>query len=145
MKKYLCLFAFLFSINPAQAQMSEMMGVLGVSGAMDADAYRGVGQMQKALGNVQLQQDIALLVNEIQSTFMQNYSIIDTSLLSFDGLRGINWNVVPVSPSEFYIHLQNIDAATCFIAKNNPWNASRIEINDGQDCQNTDNSVKLYF
>ena len=145
MKKYLCCFAILLSINNAKAQMNEMIGVLGVSGAISSNAYNNVGQMQGAMSRMQLQQDITLLVNEIQTTFMPDYMNIDTSLLNFRGFRGIQWDVVPVSSAEFYLSLQNIDGASCFIIKSNPWSANRVEINDGQDCQNSNNSVKLYF
>ncbi|MBP3546861.1 MAG: hypothetical protein J6K16_07025 [Alphaproteobacteria bacterium] len=145
MKKYLYCLAVLLSINPAQAQMNEMMGVLGIGATLDANSYKSVGTMNSALGRMQLQQDIGFLVTEIQSKFMQNYLDIDVSLLSFNGLHGVNWNVVPVSSAEFYIDLQNIDAGSCFLIKGNPWGAKRIEINDGQDCQNSDNSIKLYF
>ena len=145
MKKILYCIAILFSINTAQAQMNEMIGVLGINAAINNGAHRGMGQMQNALSRMQLQQDITLLVSEIQNTFMHDYQHINTSLLNFNGFRGIKWDVVPVSSAEFYIILQDIDAASCSIVKSNPWNANRIEINDGQGCQNTSNSVKLYF
>ena len=145
MKKYLCFLTVLCSINTVQAQMNEMIGVLGVSGVINRNAINNVGQMQNALSRMQLQQDITLLVNEIQSTFIQDYLNIDVSLLNFNGLRGVKWEVVPVSSVEFYVSLDNIDGASCFIIKNNPWNANRIEINNGQDCQASTNSVKLYF
>ena len=145
MKKYLYCLAMLCSINTAQAQMNEMLGVLGVSGAMSSAANNSVGQMQGALGRMQLQQGISLLVNEIQSNFIQNYMDIDTSLLSFQGFKGIQWDVIPVSSSEFYLELKNLDGASCFIVKNNPWGANRVEINDGQECQSSNNNVKLYF
>ena len=145
MKKILYCIAILFSMNTAQAQMNEMIGVLGINAAISSGANRSIGQMQNALSRMQLQQDITLLVSEIQNTFMYDYQNIDTSLLNFNGFRGIKWEVVPVSSAEFYIILQDIDSASCFIVKNNPWNANRIEINDGQGCKDTDNSVKLYF
>lgn len=145
MKKYLYCLAVLAMINPVQAQMNEMIGVLGVSGAINSNSYKSVGQMQGALSRMQLQQDITMLVNEIQSTFIQNYMDIDVSLLNFRGFRGIQWDVIPVSPAEFYIELHNLDASACFIVKNNPWGANRVEINNGQDCQNASNSAKLYF
>ena len=144
MKKFLYCLAILFSINTAQAQMNEMIGVLGVDAAITNNAYRNVGQMQNALSRMQLQQDVTLLVNEVQSTFMHNYLDIDVSLLGFRGFRGVEWDVVPVSSSEFYVELQNVDKSSCFIIKSNPWNANRVEINDGTDCS-SNNSVKLYF
>ena len=145
MKKYLYCLAVLFSINTAQAQMNEMMGVLGVGATLDANAYKSVGTMNSALGRMQLQQDIGILVTEIQSKFMQNYMDIDVSLLPFNGLHGVNWDVVPVCSAEFYIDLLILDAGSCFLIKGNQWGAKRIEINNGQDCQNSNNSVKLYF
>lgn len=145
MRKYLCFLTVLCSINNVQAQMNEMIGVLGVGGVINSNAINNVGQMQNALSRMQLQQDITLLVNEIQSTFIQDYLNIDTSLLSFSGLRGVNWKVVPVSSAEFYVSLDNIDGSSCFIIQNNPWNANRVEINNGQACQASNNSVKLYF
>ena len=147
MKKLLFAFVILVSVsaNSSYAQMNEMIGVVGVNGVMSNNAYKNVGQMQKSLSHVQLQQDVTLLVNEIQTTYMHDYSSIDPSLLSFRGFRGIKWDVQPVSSSEFYISLENVDASSCFIIKNNPWNANHVDINNGQDCQSLANSVKLYF
>ncbi|MBQ7303957.1 MAG: hypothetical protein IJW75_03450 [Alphaproteobacteria bacterium] len=145
MKKILYCFAALLSINNAQAQMNEMIGVLGVSGAINHNAYNNVGQMQVAMSRMQLQQDITLLVNEIQTTFMPDYMNLDVSLLNFRGFRGLQWDVIPVSSAEFYIELHNLNASACFIVKNNPWGANRVEINNGQDCQNLNNFAKLYF
>lgn len=145
MKKYLYALIVFCSINTATAQMNEMIGVMGVSGVLNSNAYNNVGQMQSAMSRMQLQQDVTLLVNQIQSVFMQNYLDIDVSLLDFNGLRGVKWDVVPVSSAEFYISLQDIDGASCFIVKNNPWGANRVEVNGGKDCQQSDNVVKLYF
>lgn len=145
MKKYLCFLTVLCSINNVQAQMNEMIGVLGVSGVINNNSINSLGQMQNALSRMQLQQDITLLVNEIQSTFIQDYLNIDVSLLNFNGLQGVKWEVVPVSAVEFYVSLDNIDGSACFIIQNNPWNANHIEINNGQDCQASNNSAKLYF
>ncbi len=145
MKKILYCFTALLSINSAQAQMNEMIGVLGVSGAINHNAYNNVGQMHGAMSRMQLQQDITILVNEIQTTFMPDYMNLDVSLLNFRGFRGIQWDVIPVSSAEFYIELHNIDASSCMLVKNNPWGANRVEINNGKDCQNLNNSIKLYF
>ena len=89
MKKYLYCLAVLFSINTAQAQMNEMMGVLGVGATLDANAYKSVGTMNSALGRMQLQQDMGILVTEIQSKIIWILMFHYYLLTDYMGLTGM--------------------------------------------------------
>ena len=143
MKKYL--FALIAVIIPlaADAQMNEMMGVLAIDGMMDRDAYRGIGQMQNALGKVNLQQELSDLITETQIAALNGY--FDKSSIRFNGLKNIDWDVEAVATGQYYIELKNLDDSTCFTTKNGQWGTHHIDVNDGGDCNKGINNVKLFF
>ena len=146
MKKYIVLAVMLLLSSNAHAQMNDMLGVLAVDGALTQGSYQGVGQMQQAYGRMQFQQDLAALNAQIQTTFMGNYNgISKEALLYFDGFRGLEWNVGSVSSNEYFVELSGLDGATCFLCKSPEWHARKTEINDGTDCQASNNRVKMYF
>ena len=145
MKKYLMILTAVFLCGNAEAQMADVLGSMAVDGALTQGSYRGVGQMQQALGRVQLIQDLAMLNAQIQTTFMGNYTGLSKDVLNFEGLRGITWDVGPAAGGQYYIELSNIDGQTCFSCKNPEWNARKVEINGGADCKSSGNKVKMYF
>ena len=145
MKKYLlfvCCMSFVFAAN---AQMADLIGGLTVDGALTSSSISGVGQMQDALSKVQLQQDLSELNMEIQTKYMGNYSQLNKSDLNFTGLNGLSWNVVPVSAFEYYVELFNVNSSLCHALKYNPAGSKRTKINSGNDCKNSDNTIKLFY
>lgn len=144
MKKYFMVFAALFTVSAASAQMADMMGTLAIDGMLTTDAYQGVGQMRQALGRVQMQQDLAMLNLEIQNRFMHSYKGLNKEILNFKGLRGINWDVAAVSDSEYFVELADIDAETCLFFHGGGFGARRTEFVSG-GCQPSGNKVRIYF
>ena len=142
-----CIFLLVFCLYTydAKAQMNETLGVLEIDGALSSGAYGNVMQMNGAMNNVRLQQDMAELVTEVQTRFMSGYNGLDKSLVNFDGLRNYDWDIGSDNGNEFYVQLKNIDSATCFLCQHN-MGAKQVTINNGQnDCTQKINEIKLYF
>jgi hypothetical protein len=76
---------------------------------------------------------------------MGNYDELSKSALNFAGFNGINWNVTPVSSSEYYVELSNVDSALCTGLEFNPGGAKRAEINGGSGCKNSNNTIRLFY
>lgn len=144
MKKYLLIFTAIAFPMIASAQMTDTLGVLAIDGMMDREAYRGIGQMQNALGKVNFQQDLSELITETQIIALNGY--FDKSNIQFNGLKNVDWDVVSVATGQYYIELKNLDYSNCFTVKNGQWGTHHIEVNGGEDChQRNDNNVKLFF
>lgn len=143
MKKYLLtLIAAVFPVI-ANAQMNEMMGVMAIDGMMDSQSYQGIGQMQNALGKVNFQQELSDLITETQIAALNGY--FDKSSLRFNGLKNVDWNVVPVATGQYYIELKNLDDSACLSTQYGRWGTHHIDINDGGSCNKGVNNVKLFF
>ena len=145
MKKFLVILFCLLHTQVANSQMTEAIGMLTLQGQLGGEEFRSIGKMQDALNKMQFQQDLAMLTSEIRITFMGNYNSIDKNLLSFNGFKNINWNVIPVSDNEYVVEFDGIDGATCFLCKGRNWNTKKVDVNNGQDCQAENNNVKMYF
>jgi len=143
MKKYI--FSLMLCLTPviANAQMTDTLGALAIDGMMDRDEYQKIGQMQNALDKVRFQQDLSELITETQISALNGY--FDKSNVNFNGLNGVDWNVVSVATGQYYIELENLDNSTCFTTKNTQWGTHHIDVNDGGDCDKGSNNVKLYF
>ena len=146
MKKYLLLAILIIYSSTASAQMNEMLGVLAVDGALSGSDAASLGQMQNALAQTQFKQDLNMLNSEIQLTFMGNYTDVSKSTVYFRGFNGISWDVGPANGGgEYYVEFDGLDGATCFICKDRAWNANKVEINNGGDCEKANNHVKMFF
>ena len=143
MKKYI--FALILCMTPAiaDAQMTDTLGALAIDGMMDRYEYQKIGQMQKALDKVRFQQDLSELITETQISALNGY--FDKSNVNFNGLDGVDWDVVSVATGQYYIELKNLDNSTCFSTKNTQWGTHHIDVNDGGECDKGSNNVKLYF
>lgn len=143
MKKYLFVWALCLISATTNAQMSDTLGALAIDGMLDRQAYQGIGQMQNALGKVNFQKELSDLITETQIASLNGY--FDKSYVNFNGLRGVDWDVVAVATGQYYIELKNLDYSTCFTVKNTNWGTHHIDINNGADCSQNANTVKLYF
>lgn len=143
MKKYLLILCGLCVPFVCNAQMTDTMGALAIDGMLNSEAYRGVEQMQNALGKANFQQDLSELITETQIASLNGY--FDKSNIRFNGLKGIDWDVVSVATGQYYIELKNLDYSSCFTVKNSQWGTHHIEVNDGGDCVENENNVKLFF
>ena len=144
MKRIILIIAVNLWVSSVSAQMLDTIGALGIQGELSADAFRGIGQMQGALGRVNFQQDLSTLLFDIQSNFMGRYGSLSKSTLNFSGFQGLDCDVGSEAANSFYLQFHNLDIATCMTCKNPSWGYSRIDINNGTDCQGNDN-VKMYF
>ncbi len=134
----------IFSTN-ANAQMAETMGVLAIDGALSTGGYQAVGQGMNALNKMRVQQDLAQLAMDIQTTYFGNYRNLSKAGLNFGSLPDSDWDV-GAEGGGFYIMLKNLDSATCYSAKLGKWGgAKRIDVNNGGDCNGNANTVKLIF
>lgn len=145
MKKYLMILAMLLVCKSASAQMTDMLGTLSLQGALTQGSMQGVGQMNNAMGNLNFQQDLSALIMEIQSRFFGNYNGLSKDTVQFRGLKNYDWDVYATSANQFAIELKNLDGGACFMCNGNAWNASRVDINNGGQCEAQNNHVILYF
>ena len=143
MKKYLLILCGLWVPFVCNAQMTDTLGALAIDGMLNSEAYRGVRQMQNALGKANFQQDLSELITETQIASLNGY--FDKSNIRFNGLKGIDWDVISVATGQYYIELKNLDYSSCFTVKNSQWGTHHIEVNDGGDCGKEENNVKLFF
>lgn len=144
MKKIALFLALCLTTSIASAQMIDTIGALGIQGELSAGAYRGVGQMQEALGRVNFQQDLSTLLLDVQTHLMGNYSNLSRETFEFSGFQGIDWNIGSDTPNSFYLEFNNLDIATCMNCKNREWGYRQIDINHGADCHG-DDYVKMTF
>jgi len=143
MKKILLSLVTVIFPLTVNAQMTDTLGALAIDGMLDSEAYKGIGQMQNALGKVNFQQDLSDLITETQIASLNGY--FDKSNLRFNGLKGIDWDVVSVTGGQYYIELKNLDYSSCFTVKNSQWGTHHIDINNGDDCKQNINNAKLFF
>lgn len=143
MKKYVSFLGALFISFSANAQMTDTLGVLAIDGMLNSEAYRGVEQMQNALGKVNFQQELSELITETQIAALNSH--FDKSDIRFNGLKGINWDVVSVATGQYYIELRDIDDSMCYTVKNSQWGTHHIDVNEGENCNKNSNNVKLFF
>ena len=144
MKKTPLFLAFFFASSVASAQMIDTIGALGIQGELSAGSYRGIGQMQDALGRINFQQDLSTLLLDVQTHFMGRYDSLSRDTFEFSGFQGINWNIGSDAPNSFYLEFNNLDIATCMNCKSREWGYRQIDINHGADCQG-DDYVKMTF
>lgn len=128
----------------AQAQMTDTLSTLAIQGELTTEGYKAVNQGQRAVNQLQLQQDLASLVAEIQTTHMGNYQGISKENISFGGIRGVDWDVTEDGAGGFIIILQGLDGPSCFMCKGTAFGAQKVEI-DGGDCAPSANTVKMHF
>ena len=143
MKKYLLFLCVLLISSTVSAQMTDTLGALAIDGMLNREAYEGIGQMQNALGKVNFQQELSELITETQISALNGY--FDKSNVRFNGLNGVEWEVVSVATGQYYIELKNLDYSSCFNVKNTNWGTHHIDINNNGDCEQDINNVKLFF
>lgn len=144
MKIFLVLAVLFLGCENAAAQMSDSLGALIIDGELSNQGYQAVGQGQKAMNRMRFQQDLGMLVTEIQTTYFGNYAGLSKSGLNFNGFSGIDWNVEAADDGGFYVILNGLDNASCFICQNGT-GARKVETNNGGSCQSGTNKVKLLF
>ena len=144
MKKYVWIICMMFLPFRVQAQIVDILGSLGIQGAMTSSSVAGVEKMQRTLSNVQVQQGLAELNAEIQTKYFGDYRGIQKSDLDFDGFKGLEWNVGSDNLAEYYVELSGVNRELCHYLNFNG-GAKRVEINGGQKCQVAKNILRLYY
>lgn len=142
MKKYILGFMLLAPFA-ANAQMTDTLGALGISGMTDADAYKNVARMQGALKQTNFKQELAELITETQIAALNNH--FEKSDVSFSGLEGVDWDVASAAAGQYYIELKNLDSSDCNTVKYGSWGTHHVDINENGECSSGANTVKLYF
>ncbi|MBR1600498.1 MAG: hypothetical protein IJ677_02850 [Alphaproteobacteria bacterium] len=143
MRKYFLTLIIFCIPHICGAQMTDTLGAMAIDAMMDREAYQQIGQMQKALGKANFQQDLSELITETQIASLNGY--FDKSNLRFNGLKGVEWDVVSVAAGQYYIELKNLDYSSCFTVKNTNWGTHHIDANDNGECVQNNNTVKLFF
>lgn len=145
MKKFILTFVFTIYGFSVQAQMPDTLGSLIINGEIANEGVKALNKGQKALNQLQFQQDLSALIAEIQMNYMGNYSGLSKQGILSEGIRGVDWDVSENSSGGFIISVNNLDIQSCFALKNQNYGAKKVEINDGKECQGAVNNIKMYF
>ncbi len=116
------------TLQTGKAQMIDMMGNIGVSGAITQENARQVGSMNKALRINQFKSQFSMKIAEILTTYLGDYRQMPTSVMN---INGISVTFKPTSSgNSFGAHMNNIDSSSCYQIVSQYWDGlSSIKIN----------------
>ena len=146
MKKLLFLIMLCISF-PSFSQMIDMMGSLGVQGAITTGEVESVGRGLSALKQNQIIGDLTQTAMEIKTQFMGNYSSVQKGSLMGNPFGGLDWNISSISDHLFYIQLNQIDERTCMRLLSARLSAVEIELNGisgSKSCMDS-NQIRFIF
>lgn len=139
------LIVFFFYACSAQAQMIDLMGSLGIQGAITTGDTQSVSIGLSAVKRNKIIQDINQTAMEIKTQFMGNYNSVGKYSISGNPFNGLNWNLSSLSPNLFYIELNQIDNKTCSYLLSSHINAVRTELNGQGEDKNCINNNQIRF
>lgn len=144
MKKVLFL-TLLFMCHPSYSQMVDMMGTLGIQGALTAGEVQSVGRGLSAMKKNQILGDITQTAMEIKTTYMGNYSSVSKYSVSGNPFSGLDWDLSSLSSDRFYIQLNQIDSQTCSSLLSARVPAIRTELNGQSGSRSCSSSNQIRF
>lgn len=139
MKKILFFSLLLFCFS-VKAQMVDLMGALGVQGALMNQTTQSVAQGMSMTRRNRILQDLQQAVIEIQTGCLGGYQNVDKNSLSGSVFSGLNWSIGPEGSSGFFIQLNQLDEQTCGYLLNQYTGAVDIDVNhQGKQCTSQNN------
>ena len=135
MKKIL-FFSLLFLCQPSYSQMVDMMGTLGIQGALTVGDTQSVARGLSAMKKNQILQDITQTAMEIKTQFMGNYGSVNKGSVFGSPFGGLSWDLGSISADLFYIQLNQIDSNTCSYLLSSRVPALYIDLNDERGSKN---------
>lgn len=135
----------LFIALPAYSQMIDMMGSLGIQGALTQGEVQSVGRGMASLRRNQILQDLTQTAMEIKTQYMGNYFSASKSSVSGTPFNGLDWDLSSLSSDLFYIQLNQIDERTCSSLLSARVPAVRTEVNGQSDSHSCTSSNQIRF
>ena len=145
--KKIFLMMILFICMPTYAQMVDMMGTLGIQGALTQGEVQSVGRGMSQLRKNQVLQDLTQTAMEIKTQFMGNYYSVSKGSVSGSPFNGLDWDLSSLSSDLFYIQLNQLDKKTCLSLVSARVPAVRKEVNgqsSSYDCMDS-NQIRFIF
>ena len=145
--KKLLFFIALFVSCSAYSQMIDLMGSLGVQGALTTGEVESVGRGLSALKQNQILGDLTQTAMKIKTQFMGNYHSVQKNSVMGNPFQGLNWDLGSVSDNLFYIQLNQIDERTCGRLLSARVPAFQVELNGitGSKSCTGNNQIKFIF
>ncbi len=137
--------------TPVQSQMIDMMGNIGVSGAMMQNDARAIGSMNKALQSHRLTSDISMKAAEIRTTFMDGYKRLPPQTIQSGSVK-VKFAPTP-NGQGFTAQMNSVNSMTCkklMSARTDgvvsvELNQKRVQPGRGAEHCRPTNTVKLFF
>ena len=146
MKKIL-FFIILCLSYPSYSQMVDLMGSLGVQGALTMGDTESVAQGISSVNRYQILRDLTQTAMEIKTQYMGDYISVDKTSVSGNPFSRIDWDLSYISSNLFYIQLNQIDKKTCSYLLSSRIGTVRTELNDqsGSDNCLENNQIRFIF
>ena len=146
MKKLLFLMMLCVSF-PSFSQMIDLMGSLGVQGAITTGEVESVGRGLSVLKQNQIIGDLTQTAMEIKTQYMGSYSGVQKSSVMGNPFGGLDWDLGSFSDNLFYIQLNQIDERTCARLLSARLSAVETELNgiSGSKSCTDNNQIRFIF
>jgi len=146
MKKLLFFIALSISL-PIYAQMVDVLGSLGVQGAMTVGDTQSAAMGMSALKKNKILQDITQTAMQIKTQFMGDYSSVSRDSVFGNPFSGIDWDIGSETSNLFYIQLNQINKAICSSLLSARVPTVRTELNGdaGSRACEESNEIKFVF
>ena len=146
MKKLLFFIALSVSF-PTYAQMIDVLGSLGVQGAMTVGDTQSAAMGMSALKKNKILQDVTQTAVQIKTQFMGDYSSVGKDSVFGNPFAGLDWDIGSESSNLFYIQLNQINKATCssLLSARVPTVRTELNGNAGSRACEESNEIKFVF
>lgn len=146
MRYFILIYVSLMAFN-ASAQMIELLGNIGVQGAMTQQGTQAVSAGISALKNTQLLSAIQQTAMEIKASHLYGYQNVNKNSIINDGrFQNVQWNVGPVEKNQFYIELYGLNEGNCRYLMRSVHSARSIDVNgQGREEKACSSKSKIKF
>ena len=143
--KRLILFSILMISCQAGAQLVDLMGAMGVQGALANQTTQSAVQTLSMARRVQVLQDLQQTAIQIQTGYMGNYTGVTRQSVLGQPFSGLNWSVGSVGRNQFFIQLNQLDNQTCSYLIGQSVGDRSVEVNGSGNTCSDRNQVRFIF
>ena len=145
-KKLLFLNVLLYFL-PIHAQMVDLIGSLGVQGALTNQSSQSVAQGMFAVKRLKVLQDIQDIAMQVKTEYVGYYHSVNKNTIYGNQLSGLNWDLGSIGDNLFYIQLNQIDNQICSYLIHQNISAQSILVNGQSNTLSCieNNTIKYIF
>lgn len=127
------------------AQLLDMISGTAVQGQIAAQSANSIKTAMTAIQHNDLISRLNLLITEIRTSTMGNYSNLRKENFQYD-FGSFDWNIGSINDNQFYIEIKNIDRLSCNKLVSAINEAVTVKINSfiKKDCDDL-NSIQFIF